>query len=187
MRSRLVVLCGAVSACVASLGALSNSGGSGVASAAAAPGEPRQVTRPVHAGSVSGESALRRSGARIDAIAASVGWKGDQLTRVLRSDPNARLDAADLAFYVEATASATGSDSQLSTLPGTLTQAEAFTRHSLPGAPLTIYLDFDGAVTSGTQWSSFGIATISSAPFDLDGSPTTWSNTELRALRSSSS
>lgn len=45
VRSRLVVLCGDVSAWVASLGALSNSGGSGVASAAAAPGEPRQIGR----------------------------------------------------------------------------------------------------------------------------------------------
>ena len=61
---------------------------------------------------------------------------------------------------------------------------DVFQLHSLPGASRVIYLDFDGHTTSGTIWnSSFtGGATIVSAPFDLDGDPTTFNDSERGAI-----
>lgn len=70
---------------------------------------------------MAGEAAIQRSGSRINLMAALSSWNGAQLTRVLRADPHARLDAADLAFYVEPTATATGSESLHFTIPGTVT------------------------------------------------------------------
>jgi hypothetical protein len=58
----------------------------------------------------------------------------------------------------------------------TATSADALNLHSLPGAALTLYLDFNGHTTSGTPWNtSFtGGNPIVSQPFDLDGSPSTF-------------
>lgn len=57
---------------------------------------------------------------------------------------------------------------------------DAFKLHSLPGVNRVIYLDFTGNTTSGTSWnSSFTSgAPIVSAPFDLDGAPSTFSSDE---------
>jgi len=54
---------------------------------------------------------------------------------------------------------------------------QTFLLHSRPGAKRAIYLDFNGHLTTGTPWNS-SRGDIVSAPFDLDGSPTTWSTGE---------
>ena len=53
--------------------------------------------------------------------------------------------------------------------------------HSRPGAHVTVYLDLDGHVTSGTRWNRRYTdgADIATSPFDLDGDPGTASATEL--------
>lgn len=58
--------------------------------------------------------------------------------------------------------------------------ADAFKLHSLPGANRVIYLDFTGHTTSGTAWNTSNTngADIVSAPFDMDGDPTTFSTAE---------
>lgn len=54
---------------------------------------------------------------------------------------------------------------------------------SLPGADHTIYLDFDGHVTTGTTWNSaYGISTINSPAYDIDGDPNTFNATELSRI-----
>jgi len=57
---------------------------------------------------------------------------------------------------------------------------DAFKLHSLPGANRVIYLDFTGHTTSGTAWNTSNTngADIVSAPFDMDGDPTTFSTAE---------
>ncbi len=62
---------------------------------------------------------------------------------------------------------------------------DALRLHSFPGAQRVIHLDFDGHTTSGTQWNNAfaGGATIVSQPFDLDGSPSTFSATEQNMIR----
>jgi hypothetical protein len=62
---------------------------------------------------------------------------------------------------------------------------QTFKLHSLPGSKRVLYLDFDGYTLSGTAWNSSynGGATIVAAPFDFDGSPSTFSTTELQRIQ----
>ena len=56
--------------------------------------------------------------------------------------------------------------------------------HSLPGANHTIYLDFTGHTTEGTTWNSaYGITTIVSPPYDIDGDTSTFNATEIERIQ----
>jgi len=55
---------------------------------------------------------------------------------------------------------------------------------SLPGADHTIYLDFDGHVTTGTQWNTyFKKSTVTSPAYDIDGSPGSFNSAELTRIQ----
>jgi len=58
---------------------------------------------------------------------------------------------------------------------------QTFLLSSLPGATKTIYLDFNGHTTSGTAWNSqfFGGNPLTTAPFNFEGSDSTFTNNEL--------
>lgn len=60
-----------------------------------------------------------------------------------------------------------------------------FQLHSRPGSTRKIYLDFDGHTTTGTWWNEdfSGNGSIVSAPFDTDGSPSSFSAAELEAIQ----
>ena len=57
---------------------------------------------------------------------------------------------------------------------------DAFALHSRPGAPNTVFIDFDGHEITATAWnnSSGRPATYYAKPYDLDSSPGTFSSTE---------
>jgi hypothetical protein len=55
---------------------------------------------------------------------------------------------------------------------------EVFNLHSRPGAPNTVFLDFDGHVISGTAWNASGASVYYAAPYDLDGDPLSFNDTE---------
>ncbi len=62
--------------------------------------------------------------------------------------------------------------------------ASTFKLHSNPKATKTIYLDFDGNITTGTWWnSSYGQSTISTPKFDFDGNVNVFSNAELERIQ----
>ncbi len=69
-----------------------------------------------------------------------------------------------------------------SVLEGPLPYDQTFLLHSRPGVKRVIYLDFDGHVTTGTPWNS-GRGDIVSAPFDLDGNPSSWSTGEQDVIQ----
>ncbi|HMB60745.1 MAG TPA: zinc-dependent metalloprotease family protein, partial [Xanthomonadales bacterium] len=54
---------------------------------------------------------------------------------------------------------------------------DAFLLHSRPGAPNTVYIDFNGHAFSGTAWNSGG-NTYFARPYDLDGNPGNFNDTE---------
>ncbi|PYU86688.1 MAG: hypothetical protein DMG08_29395, partial [Acidobacteria bacterium] len=64
---------------------------------------------------------------------------------------------------------------------GPLPYDQTFFLHSRPLATRKIYLDFDGQTTSGTAWN--GGATIVSAPFDLNGIPSSFNTTEMDVIQ----
>lgn len=62
--------------------------------------------------------------------------------------------------------------------------SDALRLHSRPGAPRTIHIDVDGHITSSSAWNTIAGGTIVSAPFDMDGDPTLFSNVERIVIRS---
>jgi len=79
-------------------------------------------------------------------------------------------------FYVEEKTLTEPSDTSESP-EMSLSVSEAFALHSNPGAPNVIYLDFDGHEISGTAWNGT-VSTYYAKPFDRDGSPSTFSQSE---------
>lgn len=67
--------------------------------------------------------------------------------------------------------------------PATL--ADTFQLHSAPGARHTIFLDFDGHVTSGTIWNTNYNSSqdIVTPAFDFDGDATSFSSAELQRIQ----
>ena len=60
---------------------------------------------------------------------------------------------------------------------------QAFSLNSIPGAPLTIFLDFDGNVTTGTAWNrSAGIDPITTQGIDNDGNPSVYGERERQQI-----
>ncbi len=55
---------------------------------------------------------------------------------------------------------------------------DAFTLHSKPGAPNVVYIDFNGHTITNTAWNSGALATYVAKAYDLDGNPTSFSDTE---------
>lgn len=68
---------------------------------------------------------------------------------------------------------------------GTVPLGETFLLHGNAGASHTIYLDFNGHVTSGTSWNtSFeGGQDIVTPAFDLDGNTASFSDAELQRIQ----
>ncbi|MEQ1829874.1 MAG: M12 family metallo-peptidase [Pirellula sp.] len=65
------------------------------------------------------------------------------------------------------------------------TLANTFLLHSKPDAPHKIYLDFDGHITSGTNWNTYyaGGQNIITPAYDFDGNVTAFSNAELERIQ----
>lgn len=55
---------------------------------------------------------------------------------------------------------------------------EAFSLHSRPGAPHTLFLDLDGHVIENTAWNT-GSNTLYARAYDIDGDPNSYSQDEL--------
>lgn len=98
----------------------------------------------------------------------------------------ARFDANGLEYYALPVAGASASSSASSSGSGSLdgtTLADTFKLHSNPGAKHTIFLDFDGATTSGTSWNSFnGGADIVTPAYSFTGD-STFADSELARIQ----
>ncbi|NVK41602.1 MAG: tandem-95 repeat protein [Oceanospirillaceae bacterium] len=62
--------------------------------------------------------------------------------------------------------------------PQAVTPEDTFILHSRPGASKVVFLDFDGHVISGTAWNSGGASSYFARPYDTDGNPTGFSDSE---------
>lgn len=68
-----------------------------------------------------------------------------------------------------------------SALDPTVSETEAFTLHSRPGASKVIHLHFKGGTTTNTRWNS-GIGAIKTPAFSTDADTTTFSANDLAAI-----
>lgn len=139
-----------------------------------APGSSRLPPPPLR-----GQAALDALGAQLSEVAAAYDLSPARLRELFARDRTLHLATDSQLLYVdpqpagEVMAEAPASSGALASPEST------FVLHSRPGAAHTIYLDFDGHVTQGTRWNTqYGMATIVSPPFDLDGNPSSFSNAE---------
>jgi PKD repeat protein len=128
---------------------------------------------------------------RLPEVARLNGLEPHALEALVRRDRDLWFDREARIFYVcegldhPHSAEATTASGEVSSASAVPNSTDSFKLHSLPGSTRVVYLDFDGHVTSGTAWntSKTGGADIISAPFDMDGNPTSWSATELDRIK----
>lgn len=100
---------------------------------------------------------------------------------LFEKDPTAHLDKAGRLHYVEPASTASGDFSAAQT---NISADQTFFLNSSPNSTKTIYLDFNGYVTSNTAWnSSYGMTTINSPAYDLDNVPGSFNSTELANIQ----
>ncbi len=175
------------STCLALLTALGSSLGIPCISHAA-PNDP--AARPFPAIALEkrmrGEEAVQSLKGRLPEVAAWYGMTALEFAKLLRQDKNAWLDERARLFYIDdalpppeqtdMAATSTGP----SATPVILDQT--FMLHSRPGAQRTIYLNFTGATLTGTAWNNT-LDTITAPPFDIDGAPDSFSDSELQRIQ----
>lgn len=135
-----------------------------------------------------GQEAINRLGSRLPAVAAKNGKTANELRRLFLEDSTLYVDEnGDQLLYIDDatdyTPSALSDNPTAEAAP--FPYANTFKLHSRPGSNRVIFLDFDGHVTSGTSWNTnyTGGAPINSAPYSLDGDPTTFNTQEQDAIQ----
>ncbi len=110
-------------------------------------------------------------------VAADAGLEPDELRDELLEDPAVFVTSSGFVGYADILEAP---PVELAELPAAAAlPANVFDLDSRPSASRVLYLDFNGHVAADPAWGSVGYAgTIASAPFDLDGSPNTFSTTE---------
>jgi PKD repeat protein len=114
------------------------------------------------------------------------GLDRNELERACGNHKHLYFDKANRAHFVCQTQMAqVGPDTTPYTATANQPLTNTFLLHSRPGAAKVIYLDFKGHTTSGTSWNTAyaGGADIVTPPFDLDGTPGSFSTTELTTIQ----
>ncbi len=155
--------------------------GAGGASAAGQ-GAPNPPPAPKN-----GRAAIEALGDRLPEVAAEYGMTAVQLHGLFLKDHTLHVGFTGELFYADDPFPADEVMSladQSAPAEASMTLEELFQLHSRPGADHTIYLDFDGHVTEGTTWnSSYGVTTINSPAYDIDGDPSTFNATEQSRIQ----
>lgn len=110
-----------------------------------------------------------------------------ELSDLLSTDPTAALDRGGLLHYVEPKQP----EAVIATVDPVTSSAapfaydQTFKLHSKTGSSKVVYLDLDGHVVSGTAWNTnyTSGAAFTAEPFDMDGSPSTFSNAEMDTIQ----
>lgn len=136
------------------------------------------LDRPLH-----GNAAIQALGDKLPEVAAQNRQTADELVSLLRTDPTMWLDRTGQLHVKEShlPSPAPSGTKQEAPFPNDQT----FKLHSKPDAPRVIHLDFDGHAVTGTSWNaSYGVSTNPQPAFDVDGNPSSWSQSEHDAIQS---
>ena len=131
---------------------------------------------------VRGRAAVRALGTKLPAVARLNDLSSARLTTLLTTDHTAWISPTGRLFFQEdEVAETTTASTSAATVAPAYPTSETFTLHSRPGATRKIFLDFDGATVTNTEWNGTGpgeIANGTHTGFDTDGSPSTFSTSE---------
>lgn len=146
-------------------------------SAAEAPDRPRVLQRAGH-----GRAVVEALGDRLPQAAMVNQMSATKLRALLESDSSAWLGADGQLFYVEEAVTVAEAAEMVAaeSVPTTsYAESETWVLHSNPGAPRTIFLDFNGATVSNTWWNaSKGMPSRGYTGFTLDSDPSTFTAAE---------
>ncbi len=131
---------------------------------------------------VSGREAIQALGDQLDEVAAAHDLTAAELAHELLADDTLQVDQGDRLLYVEDVPTADPSGYWGSAATSGMTEAQVFNLSSRPTATRTIYLDFNGHVTTGTVWNSSYGATITTPAFSADADATTFSQDDLNRI-----
>lgn len=141
-----------------------------------------------------GAAAIERLGERLDNVAARHRMSDDKLEHMLRTDPTLGVDANEQLFYIEPLPTTAEHQHEHVEEPdgepappiASTEGDDAFELHSRPGAPRTIYLDFDGHTVTGAGWTGpyTGGANCYADSFTTDGDGSTFSVGERAIIKS---
>jgi len=155
-------------------------GTSGAQTAPPAPAAPEQVL----VGETSGTEVLEQHPELVAAIAQR-NDRSEAETASLLADEGTWVQKDGVVFFAEPTPEtdrAAGPEGA-PPAPGPFPYGETFTLHSRPGSNRTIYLDFNGHTISGTFWPADDGGPYYAIPFDTNGVPGTFSNSEMDAVQ----
>ncbi len=136
-----------------------------------------------------GAAALSALAPYLPQLAAWHGKSEDELRKIFLLDNTLWTDTHGRLFYGcefgSRPVSTAGAESTGVVLEAPFPDDQTFLLHSRPGATKVIYLDFDGHVTTGTPWNILdtGGLDIVSAPFDLDGIPSSFNSAERERIQ----
>ena len=138
-----------------------------------------------------GAAAVAQLGAHLPDVAAWHGTSAEELRDILNRDKSLEVDRRGRLLYscsmgphVEEDIVITWPDDPDPVdLP--FPKEQTFQLHSSPNSSKVIYLDFAGERVSGTVWNSEfnGGQDLNMAPFDIDGSPSTFSDDECLRIQ----
>jgi PKD repeat protein len=134
-----------------------------------------------------GRQAVTALGSKLDAVAARYGKTPGELRAALAAESDLWVDRSTRLLYA-CRGMAVNAEPAFASIPASgapFPASQTFLLHSRPGSGRKVYLDFNGHTTSGTSWNSqvTGGADIVSAPFDLDGSPSTFGASEMDVVQ----
>src|SRR5216117_1193853 len=136
-----------------------------------------------------GAAALGALAPYLPQLAAWHGKSEDEFRKIFLLDNTLWTDTHGRLFYGcefgSRPVSTAGPESTGVVLEAPFPHDQTFLLHSRPGATKVIYLDFDGHVTTGTPWNILdtGGLDIVSAPFDLDGIPSSFNSAERERIQ----
>jgi len=136
-----------------------------------------------------GAAALSALAPYLPQLAASYGKSVDELRDIFLRDNTLWTDTHGRLFYGcefgARPVSTAGAESTGVVLEAPFPDDQTFLLHSRPGATKVIYLDFNGHVTTGTPWNILDTQglDIVSAPFDLDGLPSSFNSAERERIQ----
>lgn len=147
-----------------------------------------QNSRAFTKGLARGQEAINKLSDRLPEVAVRYGKSPGNLRRLLLDDPTLNVDDQDRLLYVDTAteqAESYKTDAQEITQAGPFPNSQTFSLHSKPGSSRVIYLDFDGYVTTNTGWNTSYTSgqPINSAPFSIDGDPSTFNQQEQDVIQ----
>jgi hypothetical protein len=97
-----------------------------------------------------------------------------------------RVDEGGGIFYVDPAPDGVIESESEPALAEPIVEADVFKLHSKPGASTVLYIDFDGHDLINTRWNAYsGQAVLNMLPYDLDGNPSSFSQSEVNRIAES--